>query len=382
MAIFGFIFDMTTDNNTSSIVLSNDQIEKAKTAFDFFDQDGNGSISREELAEALNKFGQLNTEEDIDTYFDLFDKDKNGSIDLDEFLEVIKHYLQNAVGILAQNDVLKDVFSEEELGFMMQFITIHPFITGEKLQIKGEPAASANLILYGEVEEVDDDATLAIREHGVYGICAFLSVGYHKGEVKAKTDGIRAEFDIGLIEQLTFQNAALSRKIKNAFTNSVGGDIDDAGTVYIALIAHNNMKSALVQFVEKHIDYFDHIPLVATVNTGEALFKKLGISLTKKVASGPLGGDQTIGSMIAPGQLGAVFFFRDPLFSHPHQADIDALTRLCDVYQIPIATNPATAEALVDYLSRNGLNFNTDSTRSSETMKDYKKKQDDVLRKL
>ena len=119
------------------------------------------------------------------------------------------------------------------------------------------------------------------------------------------------------------------------------------------------MKNELVQFVSKHQEYLKSTPLIATVNTGNLLYEKLKIALTRKVASGPLGGDQEIGALIAPGHLGAVFFFRDPLSSHPHQADIDALSRLCDVYQVPIATNPKTAEALIFYLKETGLSTET-----------------------
>ena len=368
----------------SSIQLSEIQLEKAKSTFDFFDKDRNGTISPSELKEALESFGQPNTDNDISLYFELYDKSNSGTIDFNEFLEVVKHYLQAAVNILSENQVLKGIFSQEELNLVMQFITIHHFKAGETLQKKGEPAKSANIILHGEIDQVVDGDAACITESGVFGICAFLSVGFQNSDVVARTQGIRAEFDISVLEQLTFENPALARKIKNAFVQSADKDENDSETVYISLIAHNNMKSALVDFVENHIEYFESVPLVATVNTGEALYKKLGISLTKKVASGPLGGDQTIGSLIAPGQLGAVFFFRDPLFSHPHQADIDALTRLCDVYQVPIATNPSTAEALVDYLSRKGLDFSSPnkSNRSSKSLTDYKKMQDDILEKL
>ena len=74
---------------------------------------------------------------------------------------------------------------------------------------------------------------------------------------------------------------------------------------------------------------------------------------SKKVKSGPLGGDQAIGHMISTGNIRGIIFFRDPLSAHPHHADIEALGRLCDVYQIPLATNPATGIAVLEYLSEN-----------------------------
>lgn len=80
------------------------------------------------------------------------------------------------------------------------------------------------------------------------------------------------------------------------------------------------------------------------------LYKKTGMCLSRKVASGPLGGDQAVGTLISTQNIIGVIFFRDPLSSHPHHADIEALGRLCDVYQVPFATNPQSGEAILDYL--------------------------------
>ena len=94
----------------------------------------------------------------------------------------------------------------------------------------------------------------------------------------------------------------------------------------------------------------EQFSLIATGTTGSLLFKKTGLMLSRKVASGPLGGDQAVGTMISTANICGVIFFRDPLSTHPHHADIEALGRLCDVYQIPFATNPQSGEAILDYL--------------------------------
>ena len=120
---------------------------------------------------------------------------------------------------------------------------------------------------------------------------------------------------------------------------------------YLALVAHNEMKKSLVNFVQSHVKKINMFPLVATGTTGELLYKEAKIVLTKKVKSGPLGGDQAIGQMISNDNICGVIFFRDPLSAHPHHADIEALGRLCDVYQIPLATNPTTAVAVLNYLT-------------------------------
>lgn len=120
---------------------------------------------------------------------------------------------------------------------------------------------------------------------------------------------------------------------------------------YLALVAHNEMKKTLVRFVQSHVKKINKFPLVATGTTGEMLYKEAKIVLTKKVKSGPLGGDQAIGQMISTDNICGVIFFRDPLSAHPHHADIEALGRLCDVYQVPLATNPTTAVAVLNYLA-------------------------------
>ena len=113
------------------------------------------------------------------------------------------------------------------------------------------------------------------------------------------------------------------------------------------------MKPSLIAFVEEHQALVDQFPLVATGTTGQLLHAETGVVLSRKVKSEPLGGDQAIGNMISTDTILAVIFFRDPLSAHPHHADIEALGRLCDVYQIPFATNPTTAVAVLHDLHRN-----------------------------
>lgn len=117
----------------------------------------------------------------------------------------------------------------------------------------------------------------------------------------------------------------------------------------IALIAHDNMKKDLVEFVQAHLDFFSKYPLVATGTTGKRIMEATGLEICR-YQSGPMGGDQQVGADIATNQIEAVFFFRDPLTAQPHEPDISALTRLADVHTIPIATNKATAALLITAL--------------------------------
>lgn len=114
----------------------------------------------------------------------------------------------------------------------------------------------------------------------------------------------------------------------------------------IALIAHDEKKDDLVQFATAYKGIFAKHNLFATGTTGLRIQEATGLNITR-FQSGPLGGDQQIGAMIAQNKMDAVFFFRDPLTAQPHEPDVTALVRLCDVYSIPLATNMGTAELLI-----------------------------------
>jgi methylglyoxal synthase len=117
----------------------------------------------------------------------------------------------------------------------------------------------------------------------------------------------------------------------------------------VALIAHDKKKLELALFALAHRETLRRFHLVATGTTGSILHKQTGLDV-ERVLSGPMGGDQQIGARIATEQVLAVFFFRDPLTSQPHEPDVSALVRLCDVHDIALATNPASAEALMLWL--------------------------------
>lgn len=119
----------------------------------------------------------------------------------------------------------------------------------------------------------------------------------------------------------------------------------------IALIAHDNKKADMVAFVSKRLPFFnkDKVKIITTGTTGKHV-KHAGIKDVQTVQSGPLGGDAQIASLVVEGQIDLVIFFRDPLDKHPHDVDISMLMRLCDVHDIPLATNYRTASYLVKYL--------------------------------
>ena len=120
----------------------------------------------------------------------------------------------------------------------------------------------------------------------------------------------------------------------------------------VALIAHDLKKDDMVAFAQLHEDALSRFDIVATGTTGGLIQKACTSLNVHRVKSGPLGGDQQIGAMIAEGTIQALIFFIDPLSPLPHDVDVKALTRLGSVYDIPMALNRATAERLIKALDR------------------------------
>jgi len=117
----------------------------------------------------------------------------------------------------------------------------------------------------------------------------------------------------------------------------------------IALIAHDAKKNDMVRFVREHRAFFETQPLVATDGTGKLLEDALGLDV-ERIAHGPSGGDLIIGGRVALGEVRAVFFFRDPLTAQPHDPDVSALLRVCDVHNVPLCTNSASADAVITWM--------------------------------
>ncbi|MDL4840823.1 methylglyoxal synthase [Aquibacillus rhizosphaerae] len=124
----------------------------------------------------------------------------------------------------------------------------------------------------------------------------------------------------------------------------------------IALIAHDKKKTDIVNFSIAYTSILKQHNLFATGTTGLKISEATGLDV-HRFKSGPLGGDQQIGARIADNEMDIVIFLRDPLTAQPHEPDISALLRLCDVYQIPLATNLGGAEVLIRALEDGYLNW-------------------------
>ncbi len=115
----------------------------------------------------------------------------------------------------------------------------------------------------------------------------------------------------------------------------------------IALIAHDKKKPEIIELAKKYRDVLDGHELYATGTTGTLIMGETGLSI-HRMKSGPMGGDQQIGAMLANGELHLIIFLRDPLTAQPHEPDVSALLRLCDVQAIPLATNVSSAEIMLE----------------------------------
>lgn len=122
-------------------------------------------------------------------------------------------------------------------------------------------------------------------------------------------------------------------------------------TATLALIAHDARKDDLIAFARRRRADLERFALIATGTTGGRLADEVGLDV-EALHSGPVGGDMQIGARILEGEVVGVLFLRDPMTAHPHEPDIQALLKLCDIHGVPLATNEVTAELVLDGLVR------------------------------
>ncbi|MCA1854426.1 methylglyoxal synthase [Massilia oculi] len=121
----------------------------------------------------------------------------------------------------------------------------------------------------------------------------------------------------------------------------------------IALIAHDKKKDEMIALAREYLGFLQECSLCATGTTGGRLAKELGLAV-ERMHSGPVGGDLQIGARLVSGGIDCVVFLRDPMTPQPHEPDINALVRACDVHDIACATNVSTARLVLSQLMRSG----------------------------
>jgi len=158
--------------------------------------------------------------------------------------------------------------------------------------------------------------------------------------------------DVGVAGYLTkpYREIDLIAAVRTA-TGRAGDDRpDEAPRMQIALIAHDGKKDELLRLVGEQLPLLRDASLIATETTGRMVEERFPLAV-RRTASGPHGGDLQIGALVAGGGIDLVVFLRDPLAAHPHEPDIQALMKVCDVYRVPLATNAATAELCLSRLA-------------------------------
>ena len=253
---------------------------------------------------------------------------------------------------------LKHSFSANEIESLAEHMTIEVIHEATTLMRKGEPSDSMVFVIDGLLQVLDGERQIALEKTGaMIGESLFSDEATRVADVQAIEETTVGRFSLHDFHEFLDKDQALALKYREYFRairrirdEQLAAENYSDKRKYLALIAHNNMKGSLMEFCSMHAEKLEKFPLIATGTTGSMLYAKTGLILSKKVASGPLGGDQAVGTLISTQNICGVIFFRDPLSAHPHHADIEALGRLCDVYQIPFATNPQSGEAILDYL--------------------------------
>ena len=285
--------------------------------------------------------------------------------------------------LLVSNGELSRYFTVDEISIFSGYLNLHYADPNAILMAEGEPADCLMYLLDGNIRILADNTQISsIDIGGCFGESMFSEQGARTASVQAIERSLVATFTLEDYSRFIAQNSTLAVKFKNYFIatkarndNQTHGLLFKDDKKYLALIAHNEMKKSLAEFVKLHVDDIGRFPLVATGTTGMMLYKETGLVLGKKVASGPLGGDQAIGTMVSTDNICGIIFFRDPLSSHPHHADIEALGRLCDVYQVPFATNPGTGEAILKYLKSDEVHISI----ANQVLDNYRRGQKKVL---
>lgn len=219
---------------------------------------------------------------------------------------------------------------------------------GAALIVAGEPLDALCLLLSGRVR-IDSltGETILMHAPAIIGEISFLSAQPTTAHVHAVGAVTYTTIPRVQVEAM-LTDVELARMFYRSLSRLAVARLSGAYHArYTALVAHDGKKDELIDLVRAHRDHFASRSLIATANTARRLSDELGLEIVRRVRSGPLGGDQEIGALVSRGLVDAVFFFRDPLWAQPHGADVHALVRVCELMNVPLATNRATAEIML-----------------------------------
>lgn len=196
--------------------LSNQQTEEAVILFKYYDIDGNGNVTKEELKKIMGSFEQPLSETDIDTYFAKFDLNESSGIDFYEFLGVIKQWLANEVNRLADNDVLGGSFELDELRGLVRYFSIFLFSKDHVLQHAGDPVDSVAIIVSGVAIAEKNQTRHLLTEGSIFGATHGVKLSSYDTEVTAETNGIVLSITIDQVAKLVAKHPLIILKLNQS----------------------------------------------------------------------------------------------------------------------------------------------------------------------
>lgn len=237
----------------------------------------------------------------------------------------------------------QDLFSE-----LSQGSTGTEVITDADLIQVNEPLQHLVLLHEGKVQIETRSGEMIVQEAPcILGEISFVTGGFASATIRPHGPVHISRISFKTLEE-RWNDPKEFRRIYSELTRlciqRISGAYHDR---YIALVAHDSRKSDLVELVHSHKDFFSGQSLISTQNTGLTITEKTGLQIARRVRTGLLGGDQQIGALVSEGLISAVIFLRDPLWAQPHSADVNALIRICELENIPLGTNQASAEAII-----------------------------------
>ena len=224
---------------------------------------------------------------------------------------------KDLIDILKEKSPLAGQLKDYEMLEIIRLMPLHAYRENATILTKGEPANSLMFLISGEVNvHLNEHRVAKLTQGDVFGEAMFSDQGIRIADAVAVEPTEVLLFDYSTYEYLLREDAKVALKCKLIFEqlykkNSMANEyfFTKDPAKYLALVAHNEMKKSLVNFVQSHVKKINMFPLVATGSTGELLYNEAQIVLTKKVKSGPLGGDQAIGQMISNDNICGVIFF-------------------------------------------------------------------------
>lgn len=260
----------------------------------------------------------------------------------------------NITNLLIKLALFKD-FHTEEVQILSHYVSPQKYFEGQVLMQKGTPGTYLGILLSGEVNIIDNQTILKTNKKGeLVGEMALVKSEPRSADVIATKDGAIAIITFDDIESLKQAHPDIAVKLIDVLTESVRKIAENHKqdtTEYVALLADPKEETKLIDFVTKHKLFFSDRPVAATASFNELLERKTGISAPKKIHTQRLiGGEGAIGSLIVSGNILTLIYLRDSLSQTRQQINFEALSRFCDLNQVPFATNLTTAEAILYYL--------------------------------